>query len=88
MTELTSCHRVDNLVFDNDEMTISIDGNMLRSPLSSLSKRLLDATPAQRRQFEISASGYGIHLPEVDEDVCVEGLLRFWESAHIKQILR
>jgi hypothetical protein len=83
MTVMTSCHHVDNLVFDNDEMTISIDDNTLRFPLSSLSKRLLNATPAQRRHFEISASGYGIHWPEVDEDLSVEGLLRSWESAHI-----
>ena len=83
MTVMTSCHRVDNLVFDNDDLIISIDDNTLRFPLGSLSKRLLAATPAQRRHFEISASGYGIHWPEVDEDLSVEGLLRSWETAHI-----
>jgi hypothetical protein len=81
MMVMTSLHRVDHVVFENEEMTISIDGNTLRFPLGSLSMKLLHATPAQRRNFELSASGYGIHWPEIDEDLSAEGLLRTWESA-------
>jgi hypothetical protein len=37
--------------------------------------RLLNATPAQRRNWKIAGGGYGIHWPE-DEDLRTEGLLR------------
>src|SRR5690242_9952625 len=38
--------------------------------------RLFDATPMQRRQWEAAGGGYGIHWPEIDEDLSTEGLLR------------
>jgi hypothetical protein len=38
--------------------------------------RLLHATPEQRSRFQIAGAGYGIHWPEIDEDVSIEGLLR------------
>jgi hypothetical protein len=38
--------------------------------------RLLDATPEQRRNWQIIGAGYGIHWPDVDEDLSTEGLLR------------
>lgn len=37
--------------------------------------RLAYGTPAERANFKISGAGYGIHWPELDEDVGVEGLL-------------
>jgi len=38
--------------------------------------RLLRATPDQREQWRVSGGGYGIHWPELDEDLSTEGLLR------------
>ena len=35
--------------------------------------RLLEATPAQRARYELSP--FGVHWPEVDEDLSVEGML-------------
>lgn len=37
---------------------------------------LLDATPEQRANSKISGAGYGIHWPDIDEDLNTEGLLR------------
>ncbi|MDP3178286.1 MAG: DUF2442 domain-containing protein [Spirochaetaceae bacterium] len=76
MIATTSRHSVDGLRFEGEEMMITIDGQTFRFPLSQISERLLNATLSQRQRFEISASGYGIHWPEVDEDLSVEGLLR------------
>lgn len=76
MITTTSHHTVGDLFFEGEEMLITIDGQSLRFPLPKLSQRLLNATPQQRQRFEISASGYGIHWPDVDEDLSVEGLLR------------
>lgn len=37
--------------------------------------RLAKATPAQREHWELIDQGFGIHWPDVDEDVSVLGLL-------------
>jgi hypothetical protein len=36
----------------------------------------LKATEAQRRNWKISGGGYGIHWPDIDEDLSTKGLLR------------
>jgi hypothetical protein len=51
-----------------------VDGRMISVPLA-WSWRLSEATPEQRSRFEIIGSGSGIHWPEVDEDISVEGML-------------
>jgi hypothetical protein len=38
--------------------------------------RLYNANTAQRKNWKISGGGYGIHWPDIDEDLSVEGLLR------------
>ena len=50
------------------------DGRVISVPLA-WSWRLSDATPAQRANFRLIASGQGVHWPDVDEDLSVEGLL-------------
>jgi hypothetical protein len=37
---------------------------------------LAKATLEQRRHLEISPSGYGIHWPEVDEDLAIAPLIQ------------
>jgi hypothetical protein len=50
------------------------DGRTLGIPLAWF-PILLEATPEQRRQYRIGASGNGLHWEELDEDISVEGLL-------------
>ena len=38
--------------------------------------RLANATPEQRIHWELAGGGYGIHWPDIDEDLSTEGLLR------------
>jgi hypothetical protein len=52
-----------------------LDGRTIIVPLAWF-PRLLNATPAQRSVWKISGAGYGIHWPEIDEDLSTEGLLR------------
>jgi hypothetical protein len=52
-----------------------IDGRTITVPLAWF-PRLLHATSEQRNNWQVSAAGFGIHWPDVDEDVSSEGLLR------------
>jgi hypothetical protein len=61
-----------------DEDTISAqlaDGRVISVPLAWY-PRLLHATPEQREKWELCGGGFGIHWPELDEDLSAEGLLR------------
>ncbi len=51
------------------------DGRTIIVPLAWY-PRLLDATMEQRAHWKISGAGYGIHWPDIDEDLSTEGLLR------------
>ena len=51
-----------------------VDGRVISVPLA-WSWRLSEATPAQRANFRLIGSGQGVHWPDVDEDISVEGLL-------------
>ena len=51
-----------------------VDGRTISIPLA-WSWRLLDASPAQRRRFELIGEGQGIRWPDVDEDISIRGML-------------
>lgn len=51
-----------------------IDWRSVSVPLA-WSWRLSEATPDQRNHWEIIGDGIGIHWPEVDEDISIEGML-------------
>lgn len=62
--------------FDDASLIVDLmDGRTISAPLSWY-PRLLHATPEQRAHWEKCAGGYGIHWPDVDEDLSIEGLLR------------
>jgi len=61
--------------FDTDDMWMALsDGRQLSIPLVYF-PRLLNATPEQRKQYELSGNGTGIHWESIDEDISVPGLL-------------
>jgi len=51
------------------------DGREIAAPLEFF-PRLRDATPEQRKGWELIGDGYGIHWEEIDEDISAPGLLR------------
>jgi hypothetical protein len=51
------------------------DGRSISAPLAWF-PRLAAATPSDRSVWERSAAGYGIHWPNIDEDLSVAGLLK------------
>ena len=52
-----------------------LDGRTISVPLVWY-PRLLSATPEQRANCWIAGRGFGIHWPDVDEDLSTDGLLR------------
>jgi hypothetical protein len=68
--------RVLDVQFSDDSLSVSLrDGRVISVPLAWY-PRLLRATAKQRANWKISGGGYGIHWPDVDEDLNTEGLLR------------
>jgi Protein of unknown function (DUF2442) len=51
------------------------DGRTVRVPLA-WSWRLSNASPEQRRHFEIIGTGEGVHWPDIDEDISARGMLQ------------
>jgi Protein of unknown function (DUF2442) len=61
--------------FVDDAMQVILtDGREIRVPLEWFPK-LRDASPEARRNWRLIGKGIGIHWPDVDEDLSLEGLL-------------
>jgi hypothetical protein len=67
--------RVKDVRCTKDSLRVDLlDGRTIIVPLAWY-PRLLHASPRQRANSK-AGGGYGIHWPEIDEDLSVEGLLR------------
>ena len=67
--------RIQHAHVTEDEIVARLaDGRVISVPLA-WSWRLSDATRQQRENFRLIGGGQGIHWPEVDEDISVEGML-------------
>ena len=69
-------HNVERVGFSEEHLLMVVDGQTYRIPLAVCSPRLARASLAQRRRFEVSPGGYGIHWPEIDEDLAIGPLLK------------
>ncbi len=68
--------RVLDVRFDEHSLIVDlVDGRTISAPLAWY-PRLLHGTADQRAKWEPCGGGYGIHWPELDEDLSTEGLLR------------
>lgn len=68
-------HDVEGVSFQGTILVLRVDGREYRIDAARVSERLAGATPAQRARFEVSPSGYGIHWPDLDEDLSIDGLI-------------
>jgi hypothetical protein len=66
---------VESASVSEEALTVELsDGRTLAVPVGWY-PRLLHATPAERSHWRLIGRGEGIHWPDLDEDVSVEGLL-------------
>jgi hypothetical protein len=64
-----------SVIVSEDELTVGLaDGRVITVPLVWF-PRLVHADASARSKWEILGDGEGIHWPDADEDLSVEGLL-------------
>ena len=67
--------RVLGVTVTDDTLSVDLeDGRTIAVPIGWY-PRLAHGTPAERANVQISGGGYGLHWPELDEDIGIEGLL-------------
>ena len=84
---LSADERVKDVAFTEDSISVDLmDGRTISAPLLWY-PRLSHATAEQLANWQISGGGYGIHWPDIDEDLSTEGLLRGAPAPGLQQRL-
>lgn len=66
---------IQNIVVSDDALTVDLsDGRTLSVPLAWY-PRLWHGTEIERNNWRLIGKGVGIHWPDLDEDISVEGLI-------------
>jgi hypothetical protein len=72
----------------DDSLVVDLaDGRSVSVPLA-WSPRLVNASPEQRNRWEPAGAGFGIHWPDIDEDLSVEGILKGIPAPGVRVPLR
>ncbi len=75
-TRINPGERVKTVRVSDDMLHVDLlDGRTMSVPLVWY-PRLLHATPEQQANWQPCGGGYGIHWPDIDEDLSTAGLLR------------
>ena len=82
---MKSFHKIKNIRFAGDKLYLTIDGKDFSFYLDSLSQKFIKATIDELQNFIISPSGYGIHWPLLDEDISIDGLLKYTQKSITKR---
>jgi hypothetical protein len=76
ISDIRPGERVKDVHFTEDTLSVDLmDGRTISVPLAWY-PRLLHASADQRNNWELCGGGFGIHWPDIDEDLSTEGLLR------------
>lgn len=66
----------EQVTYTEDELIVTlVDGRKVSAPLIWFPK-LANATPSELANWELLGDGQGIHWPDIDEDLSVNGLLK------------
>jgi hypothetical protein len=72
--------RVTSVAVDDERIEFSLsDGRVISAPLT-WSRRLVEASPAERADYSISPSGTVVEWPSVDEHIALWSMLRVPEE--------
>jgi len=82
ISEPRAGEQVKDVRVTDDTLSVDLlDGRTITVPLAWY-PRLLHGTPEQRNNWQRCGGGYGIHWPDLDEDLSTEGLLRGAPAPH------
>ena len=68
-------HKIQKISFSGSQMNVKVDGKEVVVNLTKVSQKLLKASKKEREKHKVSASGYGIHWPLINEDLAVDAFL-------------
>ena len=68
-------HYVEDVRFEGKVLHFVVDGDPYSIDVTRQSARLREASLEAIQRVEVSPSGYGLHWPEIDEDLSIDGLL-------------
>ncbi len=68
-------HEVSAIGLQGTVLRLRVDGKNYEVDIARYSTRLANATTEQRANYEISPTGYGIHWPDLDEDLLIDRLI-------------
>lgn len=75
VTPVQTLIKITSVAVTDDTLSVDLeDGRSIAIPIGWY-PRLAYGTPEERANFQISGAGYGIHWPDLDEDIGVEGIL-------------
>ncbi|MGA2068601.1 MAG: DUF2442 domain-containing protein [Thermoguttaceae bacterium] len=72
---MEKAHEVAHASLAGSILRLRVDGRDYEVDVSTVSEQLARATPEERANFEVSPTGYGIHWPDLDEDLSIDGLI-------------
>ncbi len=73
---MSEAKQITDIYFEQNFLIINMSGNQYKIDLQKASNRLYNCSEDDRKEYQISPSGYGIHWPKIDEDLSVNGLLK------------
>ena len=74
---MKKAYNITDIRFENDYLILKVDNQSIKLKLTDISEKLVKATDQERKDFKISPSGYGIHWKLLDEDLSINGLLKW-----------
>jgi hypothetical protein len=73
---MTKLYNVQDVIFKDDVMILSVNGDCYHIAIKDASDRLFQASDIDRGLYKVAPSGYGIHWITLDEDLSIQGLLQ------------
>ena len=76
-------YKISKIYFDKENLVLVLNDQQYFFKITEISEKLAKADEKGRNHFTISPSGYGIHWPDIDEDLSINGLLNRLKKSHI-----
>ena len=77
----------EEVVFNKDSFSVTLsDGRVLTVPLAWF-PRLVHGSEKERKNYRLIGMGTGIHWPDLDEDISVEGIIHGRASGESQESL-